>query len=112
MNPITFDLTTLSAICILIAVIGSAVVYLGKLVKAIKKPQETNEARFKHIYERLDCDKEHLEKLDKVADENTKTLRVMLKANLAMLDHMKTGNNTGGMKEISDEIQEHLITGI
>lgn len=112
MNTITFDLTTLSAICILIAVIGSAVVYLGKLVKAIKKPQETNEARFKHIYECLDRDKEHLAKLDKVADENTKTLRVLLKANLAMLDHMETGNNTGGMKKISDEIKEHLISGI
>lgn len=68
--------------------------------QAQKKAEADKEAQ---IIKMLDNDKKHLEKLDDTIERLTEATDIQGDMIYAMLSHMSTNNNTGGMKAALDK---------
>ena len=100
---------TILGVCGLITAIGGAMVYIGKAIEAVQKPQKENEKKFEHIYKCLTNDKEDIRRIEKLVENNTESINFLIKTNLVMLKHLESGNDTGLMRDTIREIEEWLI---
>lgn len=73
-----------------------------KIVHGIRKPG-------KSIKEMLDNDNKKIGELRTDVDKMEAELKLLLKANFIILGHLQTGNNTGNMAKMENEIQQFLI---
>ena len=89
------------AVCAGFSCICVAVAHLINIVKAVKKPSED-------VHQKLANDNERLEELEDQYKFVTSAIGVLMRCDLVMLSHMKTGNNTGQMTKMENEIQEFL----
>lgn len=76
--------------------------WLIKIAKSLKKPGND-------VNEKLDRDYKRLNKLEEEFEYINNAVSLLMKADLAMLGHMATDNNTGEMAAIEKEIQYFLI---
>lgn len=76
--------------------------WLLKIIKRLRKPSND-------INEKLDRDYNRLNKLEKEFEYINGAVALLMKADLALLGHMTTDNNTGEMAAIEKEIQVFLI---
>ena len=76
--------------------------WLIKIINGIKKPSS-------NIRELLDSDNKRLKELEANRLYMQKSIRLLMKSNLAMLGHMTTDNNTGELAKMEQEIQDFLI---
>ena len=90
----TISLSTIIAICTTITVVAGA----WKIVSAPKKEEDEQK---KKVMKLLDNDKVHLDKLDKAIEDIKELLAFQS-------DHMASNNNSGGMKRVMDEYNQHF----
>lgn len=76
--------------------------WLIKIIKGVKEPAVS-------ANEKIHNNSEKLNELEEQFDYINKAVAILMKSNLAMLGHMVTDNNTGGLKRAEQEIQEFLI---
>lgn len=91
------------------ALIYATVEKIANIFKAIKKPNDEQNARLDTLEKRVE-EVEH--RLDDGNDRFTsiaESTRVTQKAILALLAHDIDGNNIDQLKEAKDELQNHLI---
>lgn len=108
----TIELNLQSAIyiCTCIGIVGGAVKVLYEAKKALQKPLEEVNKKFKQYDEYLDKDKKRLDQIDTALEELTKSINMLVKSNRTMLYHMEDGNHTGEIKEEIDTIDEWLLS--
>ena len=97
-NALQVTMTTLLAFCAIMVAIWSAY----KVIKEAKQPSEDRLKRLEDVEEHLDNDNKRLKDLEKAS-------RLSLKAQLAILDHLTTGNHTEQLKDVRLEIQNYLL---
>ena len=88
--------------CISIAVVGAALSYIYRGFKFAKKPSD-------NINEKLDRDYNRLNKHDEEFEYISKAIAMLLRSDMIMLGHLRTGNNTGKISSMEKELQEFLI---
>lgn len=100
------------AICGGIGILGTAVAHICKLFGWIRKPEEhqnevlkDHEKRLVKIEEKLDRDYKHLQELDQ-------TMKLMLEAQMALLDHAIDNNHINNVKDSKRNIDKYLRSKI
>ena len=76
--------------------------WLIKIIKGLKKPSDD-------VKDKLQRDFDRLNRLEKEFTYINDAVALLMKADLALLGHMTTDNNTGEMASIEKEIQHFLI---
>lgn len=76
--------------------------WLIKIINGIRKPSN-------NIRDMLDSDNKRLKELEENRLYMQRSIRILMKSNLAMLGHMTTDNNTGELAKMEQEIQDFLI---
>lgn len=97
--------------------IAAVVIFIGGLyagVKYLKK--ELKEAlvdmlkdQFKSVDEKLDNDNKRIKELEDKMGFMYKAISLLLQDDLAILEHLRTDNNTGKMAEQEQKVQDFLI---
>lgn len=107
----TFTLSTEQVlfVCGLISAVGGASVYIGKVIKTVKKPNEEQNRRITalevwrtDVDNKLDRDKQSIETLGQ-------EMHLLIKATNALLAHGIDGNSVQPMRESKEEITNYLI---
>jgi len=89
---------TLGEIVSIMAITGALLTYVKNAIKPIKDFSD----RVDKIEKHQDNDNKRLEKIEQDNRQILKALKVLIAHNI-------TGNNTGEMKRISDELDDYLI---
>lgn len=76
--------------------------WLIKIIKGLRKPSDD-------INEKLERDYKRLNRLEEEFDYINKAVALLMKADLAMLGHLSTDNNTSELAAVEKEIQVFLI---
>ena len=76
--------------------------WLLKIIKGLKKPSDD-------INDKLQRDYDRLNKLEREFTYVNDAVALLMKADLALVRHLTTDNNTGEMAIIEKEIQHFLI---
>ena len=95
-------LTGFIAICGGFSCICVAVGWVVKIVKAARKPTED-------INEKLDKDNKRIKALEDQSAFILKAISLLLQDDLAILNHLRTTNNTGEMAKQEQKVQDFLI---
>lgn len=95
-------------LCGYIAVIGGALVLLYKGYKFIVHPHEEMNKKLNNDYKDIKELEDKFNELKSEMDELKQGLGICLQAINQLLEHNKTGNNTGGMQKSQDEIFDFL----
>lgn len=106
---VTLSWASIVSVAGVIIAIGSAWKVIVEAKKALNKPREDIEAKFKHYDKCLAQDKERLDGLELSLHMLSKDNEIELKALRDIINHLRTDNNTGEMKRIEDDIDEYLI---
>ena len=106
---VTLSWASIVSVAGVIIAIGSAWKVIMEAKKALNKPREDIEAKFKHYDKCLAQDKERLDGLELSLHMMSKDNEIELKALRDIINHLRTDNNTGEMKRIEDDIDEYLI---
>lgn len=100
------------AICGGIGVLGSALVYICKAIGWIRKPEEKqneilgdHEKRIADLERKIDKDYHHLKEVDE-------TVKLILEAQGALLDHALDGNHTSSVTKSRQDIDKYLRSKI
>ena len=101
---------TLEQIAIAVAFVGG--LYAG--VKYLKKELrdaivEMLKESFEEVDKKLDNDNKRIVELEKQLGFILKAISLLLQDDLAILEHLRTDNNTGKMAEQEQKVQEFLI---
>ena len=97
---ISFDLVVLIGILGGIVTIWTSVRKMVKEKEADKQKEQDKESK---VLQMLDNDKKHLAKLDTAIDKLQESTDIQGDMIYAMLSHMATNNNTGGMQNALDK---------
>ena len=106
---ITINVTLLLEICTGIGIICGTGVWVQRLLKPLTKPLEDMKKEISEHAGLLDRDTKELKLLKDQNALNTKTIHLLLEVNLAILEHLETGNATDKMAESKKKIQNFLI---
>ena len=102
-------LTGFVAVCVGFSSICVAVGWMMKIVKGIKKPNEDVREEMKSINNKLDNDNKRIKALEDQSAFILKAISLLLQDDLAILEHLRTSNNTGKMAEQEKKVQDFLI---
>ena len=105
-----FENITLGQISAFILFVGA--LYAG--VKYLKKELkdgivEMLKDEFKSVDEKLDNDNKRIKALEDQSAFILKAISLLLQDDLAILEHLRTSNNTGKMAEQEEKVQKFLI---
>jgi len=89
-------------ICISIAVVGAALTYIYKGLKFAKRPSDD-------INEKLARDYEKINELEGQQRYNSKAVKLLMRSEMAILNHLQSGNSTGEMAKVEKDIKDFLI---
>ena len=97
--------------------IAAIIVFIGGLyagVKYLKKELkdgivEMLKDEFKGVDEKLDNDNKRIKALEDQSAFILKAISLLLQDDLAILEHLRTDNNTGKMAEQEEKVQKFLI---
>lgn len=95
-------ITGFIAICVGFSSVCVAVGWLVKIIKAMKKPTED-------INTKLDNDNKRIKALEDQSAFILKAISLLLQDDLAILEHLRTSNNTGKMAEQEQKVQQFLV---
>ena len=110
MGYITLDMALLLEIAGSIAVFGGAAVYVVKAVKRVLNPMTDLKDEVEKHAQYLDNDNKKLKKLEETIDGVTNAQKLLLKTQLAVLEHLETDNATGKLSESRQEITDFLVS--
>lgn len=108
---IELNVATIIYVCTCIITIGGAVKILIEAKKALEKPLDEVKAQFEKYDAYFTNDKNHLDKLDAIAEENVKSINMLVDIDLTMLRHMSDGNHTGEINQKIKKIEDWLFAG-
>lgn len=94
--------------CGYVSIIGGALVLLYSLYRFIVGPHEKVNEKLKNDYEDIKELEDNFNDLKKEIDDLKQGLGLCLQAVNQLLEHTKTGNNTGGMQKSQDDIFDFL----
>ena len=100
---------TLSFICTIIMSVGGAGAIVVGLYRWAHKPTDKRDETLKKHSQLLDNDNKRLKELEEWKKQSDEWQKVMMKSMLALLSHSIDGNNTDGLKQAKNELQEYLI---
>lgn len=106
---ITINATLFLEICTGIGIVCATGVWIRKLLKPLTKPLEDIKKEVSNHATFLDRDKKEIALLKDQNALNTKTIHLLLEVNLAILEHLETGNATNKMAESKKKVQNFLI---
>ena len=97
--------------------IAAFVVFIGGLYLGVKQlKKELKEAitemlkdQFESVDKKLDNDNKRINELDEQMKFMYKAISLLLQDDLAILEHLRTDNNTGKMAEQEQKVQQFLI---
>ncbi|MBP5706731.1 MAG: hypothetical protein J6W76_05565 [Spirochaetales bacterium] len=97
--------------------IAAAVIFIGGLyagIKYLKKELkdallEMLKESFKEVDQKLDNDNKRINNLEKQLGFILKAISLLLQDDLAILEHLRTDNNTGKMAEQEQKVKNFLI---
>lgn len=90
------------AVCVGFSSICAAGVWIIKIIKGIKKPSED-------VHKKLDNDNKRIRALEEQSSFILRAISLLLQDDLAILEHLRTDNNTGKMAEQEQAVQKFLI---
>lgn len=93
---------TVLAICAGFSAICVAVGWLIKVVKAVRKPSTD-------IREKLDNDNKRIKRLEEAMDYLKSSISLLMRCDMAIVEHLQTNNATGQMQQVEHDIQEFLL---
>lgn len=100
-------LAQIAALIAFIVALNGGVKYLKKELKdAIT---EMLQDEFKSVDEKLDSDNRRIKDLEEQNKFIYKAISLLLQDDLAILEHLRTDNNTGKMAEQEQKVQQFLI---
>lgn len=76
--------------------------WLIKIIKGIKQPSV-------NVMKMLDNDNKEIKRLKDQMDYNSKSIKLLMRSELAILGHLSTNNNTGEMSKVEKDIQAFLL---
>ena len=99
-----------------VAAVVAFVVALYGEVKYLKKEvkdaiTEMLKDQFSSVDQKLDKDNRRLNDLEEQTQFLYKAISILLQDDLAILEHLRTNNNTGKMAEQEQKVQDFLIQG-
>lgn len=86
------------AICAAVLLIGNVI----KMIKDLKKPND-DQAKMVFDHERRIC------KIEEISKERDRIQAISLRSQMAILNHLITGDGTQALTESQKEIQDYLI---
>jgi len=97
--------------------IAAVVIFIGGLyagVKYLKKElkdgiTEMLKDQFRDVDTKLDSDNKRIKALEEQSAFILKAISLLLQDDLAILEHLRTSNNTGKMAEQEEKVQKFLI---
>ena len=95
-------LQTFITICASFTVVCVAVGWVIKIVKGAKKPADD-------INEKLDNDNKRLKSLEGQYRYIVSAIGVLMRCDLVILGHLQTGNESGKMERMENELRDFLI---
>ena len=95
-------LTGFITVCVGFSSVCVAVGWLIKIIKAMKKPSDD-------INTKLDSDNKRIKALEEQSAFILKAISLLLQDDLAILEHLRTSNNTGEMAKQEKRVQDFLI---
>ena len=95
-------ITGFVAVCVGFSSVCVAGGWVLKIIKGIKKPSED-------INTKLDNDNKRIKALEDQSAFILKAISLLLQDDLAILEHLRTDNNTGKMAEQEAKVQDFLI---
>ena len=108
---IELNVATVIYIASCIITVGGAVKILWEAKKALQKPLDEIEEKFRKYDEYFDNDKQHLDKLDAIITELQKSITMLADVDLTMLRHMSDNNHTGEINEKIRKVEGWLFAG-
>ena len=100
---------TAARIITILAVLVGAIVWVVTMVKKLKAPHETLEARVAANEAKIKVNAQHLDNDNKRFQEQEEVNRLLLRSVLNMQSHMLDGNHTNEMKQCRDDINQYLL---
>lgn len=76
--------------------------WMIKIVRGIKQPSV-------NVMKMLDSDNKRIKRLEEQMDYNSKSIKLLMRSELAILGHLSTNNNTGEMSKVEKDIQAFLL---
>lgn len=97
--------------------IAAAVLFIGGLIAGVKYLKkelkdgivEMLKDEFKGVDTKLDSDNKRIKALEEQSAFMLKAISLLLQDDLAILEHLRTSNNTGKMAEQEQKVQQFLI---
>lgn len=97
--------------------IAAVIIFIGGLyggVKLLRKElkeaiREMLKSQFDDVDKKLDNDNKRMNDLEKQTQSLYKAISLLLQDDLAILEHLRTNNSTGKMKEQEQKVQDFLI---
>lgn len=108
---ITISLANLLYICTAISIVGGAIKILWEAKKSLQKPLDKIDAKFEHYDKCLKKDKEKFEQVDKVLEDLTQSMNMLVKSHRTVLYHLQDGNHTGEIAREIEELDDWLLKG-
>lgn len=110
-TEITISLANLLYICTAISIVGGAIKILWEAKKSLQKPLDEIDAKFEHYDKCLKNDQEHFEQVDRVLENLTQSMNMLIKSHRTVLYHMQDGNHTGEITREIEELDDWLLQG-
>lgn len=85
--------------------------WLLRIIDAVKKPSKETKKSINTIDGQLSDHDDRIDDLESTRQNFADSIALMLKVDLALLNHLRTDNNTGTMAELEGEIQDFLLNG-
>jgi hypothetical protein len=105
-----FEHITIGQISAFILFVGALYAGVKYLKKELKEGiVEMLKDEFKGVDEKLDSDNKRIKALEDQSAFILKAISLLLQDDLAILEHLRTSNNTGKMAEQEGKIQKFLI---
>ena len=96
-------------VCISIAVIGAAIVYIAKGIKTIRKPADDVNDKLQRDYNKLNDHDKDLRDVKAALNYLKDSLVLQMENDLVILEHMRTNNSTGKIAERESKTKEFLL---
>lgn len=108
---IELNVATIIYIASCVITVGGAVKILMEAKKALQKPLDQVDEKIEHYDACFSRDKERLDKLDTMVEQNAKAINMLVDIDLTMLRHMADSNHTGEINEKIKKIEGWLFEG-
>lgn len=101
-------ITGFLAFCAGFSCICVAVGWVIKIVKAVRQPTKDIHAEIADVNRKLDNDNKRIKVLEEQFGFVLKAISLLLQDDLAILEHLRTSNNTGEMAKQEKKVKQFL----